>query len=109
MLLASRGQPDGFARVAQYLVPLGAAKVADLQGKGSLRAIKVNQSYSLPLNLPFCCRMHKWSSFSASQMEFLLASFHYFRKMYSQTQALWFFKPRLATKHLQFVGLYLKA
>ncbi|MCJ8746697.1 hypothetical protein PDJAM_G00144710 [Pangasius djambal] len=36
VLLASRGQPDGFAGVAQYLVPLGAAKVADLQGKGSL-------------------------------------------------------------------------
>ncbi|KAK3514507.1 hypothetical protein QTP70_018650 [Hemibagrus guttatus] len=36
VLLASRGQPDGFAGVAQYLVRLGAAKVADLQGKGSL-------------------------------------------------------------------------
>ncbi|XP_053510042.1 cell surface hyaluronidase isoform X2 [Ictalurus furcatus] len=36
LLLASRGQPDEFAGVAQYLVPLGAAKVADLQGKGSL-------------------------------------------------------------------------
>ncbi|KAL7836298.1 hypothetical protein AOLI_G00275820 [Acnodon oligacanthus] len=36
VLLASRGQPDGFAGVAQYLVPLGAAKVADLKGKGSL-------------------------------------------------------------------------
>uniref|UniRef100_A0AAR2JPF5 G8 domain-containing protein n=1 Tax=Pygocentrus nattereri TaxID=42514 RepID=A0AAR2JPF5_PYGNA len=36
VLLASRGQPDGFASVAQYLVPLGAAKVADLKGKGSI-------------------------------------------------------------------------
>ncbi|KAI4891650.1 hypothetical protein NFI96_020589, partial [Prochilodus magdalenae] len=36
VLLATRGQPDGFPGVAQYLVPLGAAKVADLQGKGSL-------------------------------------------------------------------------
>lgn len=36
VLLASRGQPDGFAGVAQYLVPLGAAKVADLQEKGLL-------------------------------------------------------------------------
>ncbi|XP_060738848.1 cell surface hyaluronidase [Tachysurus vachellii] len=36
VLLASRGQPDGFAGVAQHLVPLGAAKVADLQGKESL-------------------------------------------------------------------------
>ncbi|GAA6109842.1 cell surface hyaluronidase [Tachysurus ichikawai] len=36
VLLASRGQPDGFDGVAQHLVPLGAAKVADLQGKESL-------------------------------------------------------------------------
>ncbi|XP_066513496.1 cell surface hyaluronidase-like [Hoplias malabaricus] len=36
VLLASRGQPEGFASVGQYLVALGAAKVADLQGKGSL-------------------------------------------------------------------------
>ncbi|KAM9446380.1 cell surface hyaluronidase [Clarias gariepinus] len=36
VLLASRGNPNGFAGVAQYLVPLGAAKVADLQGKESL-------------------------------------------------------------------------
>ncbi|XP_049326162.1 cell surface hyaluronidase [Astyanax mexicanus] len=36
VLLASRGQPAGIAGVAQYLVPLGAAKVADLQGRASL-------------------------------------------------------------------------
>lgn len=39
VLLASRGQPDGFAGVAQYLLPLGAAKVADLQGKGLFKVI----------------------------------------------------------------------
>lgn len=46
VLLASRGQPDGFAGVAQYLVSLGAAKVADLQGKGSSWMI-----YSTSLNI----------------------------------------------------------
>ncbi|KAK1806880.1 hypothetical protein P4O66_005364 [Electrophorus voltai] len=35
VMLATRGQPDGFAKVAPHLVPLGAAKVADLQGRGS--------------------------------------------------------------------------
>uniref|UniRef100_A0A8C7G9I8 Cell migration inducing hyaluronidase 2 n=1 Tax=Oncorhynchus kisutch TaxID=8019 RepID=A0A8C7G9I8_ONCKI len=36
VLLGTRGQPDGLAGVAQYLVPLGMAKAADLQSKESL-------------------------------------------------------------------------
>uniref|UniRef100_A0A8C2PV14 Cell migration inducing hyaluronidase 2 n=1 Tax=Cyprinus carpio TaxID=7962 RepID=A0A8C2PV14_CYPCA len=35
VLLATRGQPAGIAGAAQYLVPLGSAKTADLQKKGS--------------------------------------------------------------------------
>uniref|UniRef100_A0A8C1VLY9 Cell migration inducing hyaluronidase 2 n=1 Tax=Cyprinus carpio TaxID=7962 RepID=A0A8C1VLY9_CYPCA len=35
VLLATRGQPAGIAGAAQYLVPLGSAKTADLQTKGS--------------------------------------------------------------------------
>ncbi|KAI5625255.1 transmembrane protein 2 isoform X1, partial [Silurus asotus] len=48
VLLASRGQPDGFAGVAQYLTPLGAAKVADLQGKGSLSFFGFKGALSSP-------------------------------------------------------------
>ncbi|CAB1321653.1 unnamed protein product, partial [Coregonus sp. 'balchen'] len=36
VLLGTRGQPDGLAGVAPYLVPLGMAKAADLQSKESL-------------------------------------------------------------------------
>ncbi|CAB1319496.1 unnamed protein product [Coregonus sp. 'balchen'] len=36
VLLGTRGQPDGLVSVARYLVPLGMAKAADLQGKESL-------------------------------------------------------------------------
>lgn len=36
VLLATRGQPAGIAGAAQYLVPLGSAKTADLQKKGKV-------------------------------------------------------------------------
>ncbi|XP_062873668.1 cell surface hyaluronidase [Trichomycterus rosablanca] len=36
VLMASRGRPEGLAGVAEYLVAMGTAKVADLRGKGSL-------------------------------------------------------------------------
>ncbi|XP_030647265.1 cell surface hyaluronidase [Chanos chanos] len=48
VLLATRGQLDGLAGVAKYLVPLGAAKVADLQRKDGLAFFGLQGGLSTP-------------------------------------------------------------
>ncbi|XP_076127565.1 cell surface hyaluronidase [Alosa pseudoharengus] len=48
VLIGTRGSPSGIATIAQYLVPLGAAKVADLQKKVSLAFFGLRSGSSYP-------------------------------------------------------------
>ncbi|KAG5281160.1 hypothetical protein AALO_G00068070 [Alosa alosa] len=48
VLIGTRGSPSGIASIAQYLVPLGAAKVADLQKKVSLAFFGLRSGSSYP-------------------------------------------------------------
>ncbi|KAL2091959.1 hypothetical protein ACEWY4_011757 [Coilia grayii] len=48
VLIGTRGQPDGIADLAQYLVPLGAAKEPDLQKKASVVVFGLKGSSFLP-------------------------------------------------------------
>lgn len=60
VLLGTRGQPDGLAGVAPYLVPLGMAKAADLQSKGWCHFQMVpfrGCDYSRPGLVFLCCSL----------------------------------------------------
>uniref|UniRef100_A0AAY4CTR8 hyaluronoglucosaminidase n=1 Tax=Denticeps clupeoides TaxID=299321 RepID=A0AAY4CTR8_9TELE len=61
-LIGTRGRPDGIAGIAQFLVPLGAAKVADLQKKESLAFFGLHGAQS----------PHPWVTLLSSQGEEVL-------------------------------------